>query len=272
MTLSANPSTIQTGGSLTLTAVVNTQSNSAVPPSGTVQFLNGATPIGGTVTYVGTPYNTTTGAFASLQATLTTTLPIANGIITAQFGSDPNYASSSAAAPPDFSFTPNLAAFNISSPGQSGTTTLTVGPISGFTGTVNFTCAVPGTMREATCSLSPTSLPPGLTTVLTVNTTASHTAGGVIGPNGWMMLGGGTLLGCLLFLIIPARQRRLKLAFGLACVLLLTIGTFGCGGGSSGGGGGPTTDPGTAVGTYSVSVTATSGAISHTTNVSVTVQ
>jgi hypothetical protein len=280
MTLSASDATVQTGASVILTATISTQSNSAVPPAGSVQFLNGSTPVSGTVTYVGTPYSNTTGAFASLQATVTTTFSTAaNIIITSIYSGNTNYSASPSnptisitvtAPPPDFTFTASPTSFNIASPGQSGNTTLTVGSTNGFTGTVNFTCAVPATMKEAACSLAPTSLTTSGTTVLTVTTTAPHTVGSLFNPDAWFMLGGGTLLAGLLLLSIPVKRRRLKLAFGLMCVVLLTAGAFGCGGGSSGGG--PTTDPGTAAGTYSVSVTATSGATVHTTNVSVTVQ
>jgi hypothetical protein len=67
------PSSIASGTMVTLTATISTQSN-GVAPSGTVQFLNGATPISGTVTLTPTDgINSTTG-FASLKATLTTTI------------------------------------------------------------------------------------------------------------------------------------------------------------------------------------------------------
>jgi hypothetical protein len=72
--VTASPSAIVHGGagtSVTLTAIVNTQS-SGVAPSGTVQFLNGTTPITGTVTL--TPTNGSINGPASLKATLTTTL------------------------------------------------------------------------------------------------------------------------------------------------------------------------------------------------------
>lgn len=72
--VTASPSTIVHGGagtSVTLTAIVNTQS-SGVAPSGTVQFLNGTTPITGTVTL--TPTDGSINGPASLKATLTTTL------------------------------------------------------------------------------------------------------------------------------------------------------------------------------------------------------
>ncbi|HVS88798.1 MAG TPA: protease pro-enzyme activation domain-containing protein [Candidatus Acidoferrum sp.] len=73
-TVKASPTTITSGGTVTLTATVSTQS-SGVAPGGAlttpVQFLNGTTPISGTITL-----NAVNGpaSSASLTATLTTTL------------------------------------------------------------------------------------------------------------------------------------------------------------------------------------------------------
>jgi hypothetical protein len=71
----SNPSTITLGTSamVTLTATINTQSNGAAP-TGTVQFLNGSSPITGTVTLTGVAGSASSTGFASLTATLTTSL------------------------------------------------------------------------------------------------------------------------------------------------------------------------------------------------------
>jgi pro-kumamolisin-like protein/Big-like domain-containing protein len=73
-TVKANVTTITSGGSVTLTATVATQSNGTAPGGALttpVQFLNGTTLIGGTVKL--TPVNGPASS-ASLTATLTTTL------------------------------------------------------------------------------------------------------------------------------------------------------------------------------------------------------
>lgn len=70
-TVAASPSSITSGMTVTLTATVNTQSNGAAP-TGTVQFLNGSTPIAGTVTL--TPTDGSAAGPASLKATLTTAI------------------------------------------------------------------------------------------------------------------------------------------------------------------------------------------------------
>jgi hypothetical protein len=71
----ASPSTITTATAVTLTATIITQSNGAAP-TGTVQFLNGSTPISGTVTYTGQSGAQSLTGFATLTATITTTLSV----------------------------------------------------------------------------------------------------------------------------------------------------------------------------------------------------
>jgi hypothetical protein len=71
--VTASPTSITSGTMVTLTATIVTQSNGAAP-TGTVQFLNGATPIAGTVTLTGKDGAQSSTGFASLTATLTTTI------------------------------------------------------------------------------------------------------------------------------------------------------------------------------------------------------
>lgn len=67
---------------------------------------------------------------------------------------------------------------------------------------------------------------------------------------------------------IPAVRRRWNVVLTLIMVAFL-IAAIGCGGSSGGGGGGG--GGGTPAGNYTVSVTATSGSTTHTTNIAVTV-
>jgi subtilase family serine protease len=77
--VTASPTSITSGGSVTLTAKVSTSSNgeapcgSGVTNPGTVQFMNGSTPLSGTVSYSGTSGEQSS---ASCTATLTTTLAL----------------------------------------------------------------------------------------------------------------------------------------------------------------------------------------------------
>jgi hypothetical protein len=74
----------------------------------------------------------------------------------------------------------------------------------------------------------------------------------------------------VIFRNLGKKQRKRLLAILLLGVGLLMLGAMvGCGGGNSGGGGG---QPGTPAGTYTVNVTATSGTLTHSTSVTLTVQ
>jgi hypothetical protein len=76
---------------------------------------------------------------------------------------------------------------------------------------------------------------------------------------------GGTALACLIFFGIPARRRALLGA--LVLFAFLVGGVVSCGGkGSSNSG-----NPGTSTGSYSITVTGTSGSITQTTTVALTV-
>jgi hypothetical protein len=68
----ATPSSIVSGGSVTLSAVISTQSFST-PPTGTVTFFNGSTQLGSPVTVAGS-FSITTPGFAQATASLVTTL------------------------------------------------------------------------------------------------------------------------------------------------------------------------------------------------------
>jgi subtilase family serine protease len=77
-TVTPNVTSVVSGGSITLTATVNTQSDSAQGPTGTIQFKNGSTNLGvaATCTPAGAVFNSS-GALAtgaSCTAQLTTTL------------------------------------------------------------------------------------------------------------------------------------------------------------------------------------------------------
>jgi len=78
----ATPSSIVRGGTVTLSATINTTSFSNVLPTGTVTFFNGTTQIGSPVAVTATAsFNSTTGfdqATASITTTLSTLPPLAS--------------------------------------------------------------------------------------------------------------------------------------------------------------------------------------------------
>jgi hypothetical protein len=181
---------------------------------------------------------------------------------------------------PSFSFTgtpPNPATITISSPGESGTSTITVNPTNGFTGTVSLSCAVTnspaGANDPVTCSI-PSSVTISDATPQTATLTIYSTAASAFNKPlklFWPSTGG-AVLAVLIFFVVPRRRRSWLVMLGLL-VFFVTAAGIGCGGG--GGGGGNSSNPGTTTGQYTVAVTGTSGTgasqISQTTNVTVNV-
>jgi hypothetical protein len=70
-------------------------------------------------------------------------------------------------------------------------------------------------------------------------------------------------LALVVFFTVPKRRRQL-LAMAVLLGIVFSLGVLGCGGGSSQGGGGGGGNPGTTAGTYTVTVTGTSGTTSAT--------
>jgi hypothetical protein len=279
--LAASPSTIASGAAVSLTATVNT-SSLGLAPAGTVTFFNGSSQISGTPTY--TYAAGSMAGPASLTATLSTSSFTATATnITAQYSGDVNYGNSTSSpatvtitATQNFSLTASPSSFTISSPGQSGTTTVSASGINGFTGTVSITCALPANLTYSTCTLTTSTLTPGGTgSLLTVATTAASAALRLPNRPRWFLPGAGVLLlAWLLLLFAAGKHRRVKLAFGLLVFAMLAAGFVACGGGSSGTG--SQGSPGTPTGSYAVTLTGTatiSGAtVTNQLNIPVTVQ
>ena len=168
-------------------------------------------------------------------------------------------------------------------PGAStgNTSTITVTSVGGFTGSVTLSAAVTlsptGAQHPPTLSFgstSPLSIAgsTAATATLTITTTAANSSA-LVYPNrsgGRWYAAGATALACMLLFGVPARRRRWRRVLGMM-VLLASFagGVLACGGG---GGGGGTSNPGTTAGAYTVTVTATSGKITSTGTVGLTVQ
>jgi len=92
----SSATSVAPGGSVTLTATVNTTSNGA-GPTGTVQFMNGTSALGSAAACTPTAASSTAPALCT--ATLTTTLSTAGtNSITAVYSGDTNYATSTSGA------------------------------------------------------------------------------------------------------------------------------------------------------------------------------
>lgn len=151
---------------------------------------------------------------------------------------------------------------------EGNTANIAVIGANGFSGTVNLTCAIaPSAGGGPTCSLSPTSVVisgnTAVASLLTINTVAPRTA--LNRPqNLFWPPAGGTALAVVLFFFAPRRRRSWLLLVGL--LTFVSLGAMGCNG--LGGG-----KPGTAPGSYTVTVTGTSGSTSEAVGtVSVTIQ
>jgi len=157
---------------------------------------------------------------------------------------------------------------------------VTLTPTGGFTGSVTLTSAVTSSPTGAhdlpSMSFggnSPLSISGSAVTVpLTISTTAPVTCSQAYQtPRGlpWYT-GGGAVLACMLLFATPARRRRRRLALALLALLAALLGgLLACGGGTQNCG---PIIPGTTAGAYTITVTGTSGAITATGTVALTVQ
>jgi hypothetical protein len=147
--------------------------------------------------------------------------------------------------------------------GQSANTTITVTPQNGFADAVSFACS--GLPAGASCSFSPQTVTPSgaaASTTLTVNDAASAS---MRDRNPVPLIPGVALAGLVCFFGCKRRRWQI-LAASVICVACLGA-INGCSGGGSGGGGTTTPQPISST----VTVTATSGTLSHTTTILLTV-
>lgn len=181
--------------------------------------------------------------------------------------------------PPDFSFT--VAAGQSTqtvTAGQTATFTnvITVNPMNGFNGQVSVSCTSPA--QAASCSVSPLTLSAGQSASVQVTTTARGLAPPALRnrptipwPRLLPIVALAMLLCFLLARLARTRRQRLVAAVPLAgIVLFVVLQAIGCGGGSST----PPPPPpptGTPAGNYMITVTGTSGNLSHTTTLTLVV-
>ena len=134
---------------------------------------------------------------------------------------------------------------SIATPGVSGTSTITIMPSGGFTGSVALSCTVTGPTTAVdlpTCSVA---APPAITgtaavtATLTVNTTAASSSSNASGQaatafrnqrNPMLALGGGSAFAAFLFFGLPLRRRRTKTLLSLLLLGAFATIVMGCGG------------------------------------------
>jgi hypothetical protein len=171
-------------------------------------------------------------------------------------------------------FTVAGAPFEITTPGATtgNTSTVTITPVNGFTGTVNLACVLTtspaGAQHLPSCGITPAVAITGTTaatTTMTITSTGATTSGALSLPATnrmrWLGVNGAVTLAGLILLGIPARGRRRRFLLGLVFVLVVGGCFSGCGG-AGGGGGSVITIPGTTAGDYTFTVTGTSQGVS----------
>jgi hypothetical protein len=261
-----------------LTATV-TATSSGQPPSGSVTFYSGNTSL---VTAAVQPLLSQNGTIQEFVSLSDQQLPNGQYSITAVYSGDNNYSASKSAPvnvslQPDFSLDPSSGDTNTISRGQSALFQFIVNFNDGFTGTVNLSCS--GMPRESSCTTQPATITAsGTDASLSIGTKAPVTATlKATGPSHltvWAASLGSGFIGILL-LGAPSRLRRATTLLSLVVAAFLVAGVA-CGGGGSSGSSltpsVPQADPGTPVGTYTITVTGISGAVSHTLTYTLTIQ
>jgi hypothetical protein len=174
---------------------------------------------------------------------------------------------------PNFSLSASPASLTLAQ-GATGVATVTVTGTSTFAGTVSFTCA--GAPSEASCSVNPSALTLGNGQSASVSVVVATTA-----PNNvysarsdsplrrWTELAGGAQLAGIFLLLLPGhrRVRRVLMPF-LALTAVLWIGMLsGCSGSSTK----PPAYTGTPTGQMTLTITATSGKLTQSFTLPVTV-
>ncbi len=251
---------------------------------------NGPTPTG-TITLSGGGYTSSATSLSSGSASITipaNALAAGTDTLTATYSGDANYLSASGTASiavtqaPNPSFT--ISAGNLSVKAgatSSNSTTITIAPTDGFTGSVMLTAQITSGPIGAGVSYPILALGAGnpvsitgtssgtITLTIFTNPVISAQAKPSVRPGGRFAAGWLTLAGVFPFCILVRRSRIRSFFLCLVCVAVLAGCISGCGGG------GPSTfadQGGTPTGSYIVTITGTSNTADATGAFTLTVQ
>jgi hypothetical protein len=279
-TLTASPTSIALYGSITLTANVSATAGGTV--AGTVAFTIGTTSLGSAPIVAGAS-GTGTATLAITSATPTLGFTSPSTTITAAYGGDTDYSGSAGNLPiavsnPGLTMTVANMTISSASPGNTGTSAISVTSTGGYAGTVNLTATA--STLNASYTITPTSLAIASgatgTASISIQTIAASIEKGAAGnlkhsstptSNNRVIAGAAAAFGCIFLLGVPSfRKKRWPVL-----TILLLLGALGAGIGC--GGGGPSAA--SPSGTYTVTVTATDSAtpaITTSTNFTLTIQ
>ncbi len=161
-----------------------------------------------------------------------------------------------------FTLTPNAASYQVAQ-GSSTTATVSVTSLSGFTGQITYTCT--DTASESTCTGPSQAVDSTQTASFTITTKAPTARLERPFDRGSQIFYAMVFPGFLgMFFVASSRKRSLRGVRFLGLIVALGFSTMwlaSCGGSSSG----SHKDPGTPTGTYSITVTGTSGSLTSST-------
>lgn len=258
--------------SVTLTANVTATGPSA--PLGTVTFMDGST-------VLGTGNLTATGATASRATLAVSTLSAGTHNIAAIYPGMYGFNSSTSASISQVVTAPAIqAAFSPTAitvaRGSSGTSTLTLTPVGGFTGAVTLTCGTIGVPQNMSCGFSPASVTftgssSAQTSTITIGTTAVAELTQPTSPfarsNARTELAMLSLPCVGLLAMLGRRRARGRKLTLLGVLLVCSLGAMTAISGCASGG-----DSKTVAGSYVIPVNVTAGGSTQPVSLSVTVQ
>ena len=270
--LTASPNPANFGSTVTLTATVT----STGIPTGSVSFLDGTTSLGsatlngsGVATLAVSTLTAGTHNLTASYAGAGAFLPSTSSIVVETINN------------PDYTISANPTSLSLRQ-GQHGTSTITVTPINGFSGTITFTCVT--SLTNGSCSFlpNPITVTAGTpaTTTLTISTAGPNAL--LVRPQGdgsmvaraFSIVSGGAFFGMIFVpLAFKDRKRRQRIGAWFAMVLLVTLLLVIPGCGNKGGYTGLLTPTGTT--TMNITAQATgsagNGAAPHPFSITVTV-
>ena len=250
-TLGVSPaSPVNFGTSVTLTATVTASSHSSATPTGSVSFSDPVKGKLGSATLNG----------SGVATFVTSTLAGASYSITAKYSGDTNFASSTSSAVPYsvryFNISANPTTVSVSAPGRSGGTTLTVTPLGGFNQPVSYSCT--GLPAGATCTFAAASSTSETLTIATSGPSASLNEMRLRPSRGLFYA---LILPGLFGLALLAENRKSRRMMRIVTLVALLSFAGLCMPACGGGGSTAQSNPGTPVGSSTVTITATAGSL-----------